>query len=349
MNIFHYFAGGNTPLGFYSYYEEVLPPAFAQKTIYIKGGPGTGKSTLMKRLGARWAEQGQTVEFLHCSGDPISLDGVVSRKKGWSVLDATAPHAQDPKLLGAVDLIFDPGRFVDPSVVKPYRERLLELTAAKKACYARAYRYLSMAGTLFSGITKEQEKALFPNSIAKTAKGFYEEFFAHLPLSERRGRLSHAFARAITPMGVMGYFDTLFSGNEVCVLHTENGVGADEILKQISEMALARGISVQAYCSPLFPAKFEHLVLKDLHLAITTEDLSCKNAVDIIDYVRLERINRDLSGDLQLFSLLLERTVIALRCAKEEHARMEEILVPSMDFEGMQDEFSQILSCHGLS
>ncbi len=349
MNILHYFAGGNTPLGFYSYYDEVLPPAQAQKTIYIKGGPGTGKSTLMKQLGAHWAKQGHLVEFLHCSGDPVSLDGVVVREKGWSVLDATAPHAQDPKLLGAVDLIFDPGRFVDASVVKPHRERLLELTAAKKACYARAYRYLSMAGTLFSAMTEQQEKALHPNVVAQTAQTFYEEFFAHLPLKENRGRLRHAFARAITPMGVMGYFDTLFDGNEVYVLRTENRVGADGAFKQIAEMALARGISVQAYCSPLFPEKIEHLVLKELNLAITTEALPCKNAIDLMDSARLEQVNRSLSGDSELFNLLLERTVVALRCAKEEHARIEEILIPSMDFEGMQDEFSQILSRLGLS
>lgn len=350
MNIRHYFAGGNTPFGFYSYYDEVLPPALAQKTIYIKGGPGTGKSTLMKSLGVHWAKQGYLVEFLHCSGDPGSLDGVVCREEGWSVLDATAPHAQDPKLLGAVDLIFDPGRFVDTSAVIPHRERLSELTAAKKRAYARAYRYLAMAGTLFSGILEQQQKAMVPHADIQTAEAFFNTFLADLPITERRGRLRHAFAGAITPVGVMGYEDTLFEENEIYVLRTENGIGADAVLKRIAESALARGISVQAYCSPMLPDRIEHLVLEELRLAVTTaEKVSAVKTVELLDFVKLEQINREISRDLQLFGYLLDRTVEALRAAREEHARLEEILVPSMDFERMQDEFSQILSQYRLS
>ena len=58
------FPGGNTPQGFYSYYNDILPQRKAEKIFCIKGGPGTGKSTLMKEVGNHFAEQGEDVDFL---------------------------------------------------------------------------------------------------------------------------------------------------------------------------------------------------------------------------------------------------------------------------------------------
>ena len=36
----HMFPGGNTPLGFYSFYDYILPQKQAERIIIIKGGPG---------------------------------------------------------------------------------------------------------------------------------------------------------------------------------------------------------------------------------------------------------------------------------------------------------------------
>lgn len=348
MSIRHYFAGGNTPLGFYSYYDEVLPPDVATRTIYFKGGPGTGKSTFMKTLGADLAEQGYSMEFLHCSGDPGSLDGVVCRERGIAVVDGTAPHAQDPKLLGAVDEIFDPGRFVDASLVRPHRQRLLELTRAKKACYARAYRYLSMAGTLFAGICERQSEALPDNAVVFETETLLEKLFSDMPIAEQRGRLRHAFANAVTPLGVIGYFDTLFEGNAVYGILTENALGADGMLRRVAEAAQARGLNAEAYCSPLSPQRIEHLILPELKVALTTaQSVPYDEQIDLKQYQNTRQwaqIERTVRPDIQLFDLLIERTVGALRAAKEEHGRMEELLTPSVDFHRMQDEFSRMIA-----
>ena len=44
--ILRYFAGGNTPVGFYSYYNQVLTQDKANHIFCIKGGPGTGNPVL---------------------------------------------------------------------------------------------------------------------------------------------------------------------------------------------------------------------------------------------------------------------------------------------------------------
>ena len=48
----HYFPGNNTPEGFFSYYGYILGQREAEKIICIKGGPGTGKSTFLTKVGA---------------------------------------------------------------------------------------------------------------------------------------------------------------------------------------------------------------------------------------------------------------------------------------------------------
>ena len=92
-NAVEYFLGANSPGGFYSLYDQLLPPERAQRIYILKGGPGCGKSTLMRRVAQRMEEQGIPVERILCSGDPDSLDGVVIPALEAALVDGTAPHA----------------------------------------------------------------------------------------------------------------------------------------------------------------------------------------------------------------------------------------------------------------
>lgn len=91
-----YFLGANSPQGFYSLYSELLPPETASAVYILKGGPGCGKSTLMGRVAEQLARAGETVEYILCSGDPASLDGVVLLRLGAALVDGTAPHGMAP-------------------------------------------------------------------------------------------------------------------------------------------------------------------------------------------------------------------------------------------------------------
>lgn len=91
-----YFLGANSPSGFYSLYSELLPPEQARGIYILKGGPGCGKSTLMRRIAALAEETGEPVEYILCSGDPASLDAVVLPEKRIALVDGTAPHVVVP-------------------------------------------------------------------------------------------------------------------------------------------------------------------------------------------------------------------------------------------------------------
>ena len=61
-----YFLGGVTANGFRTHFsEQILRPDFY--TYILKGGPGTGKSTLMKRIAAAFPDE--PVSLYYCSSD----------------------------------------------------------------------------------------------------------------------------------------------------------------------------------------------------------------------------------------------------------------------------------------
>ena len=95
-NSTHFFLGANSGRGFQSLFPPFCAPEQYHDLLILKGGPGAGKSTMMKALGAALEEEGEPVEYLHCSGDPASLDGVRFPRLRTAVVDGTAPHDTAP-------------------------------------------------------------------------------------------------------------------------------------------------------------------------------------------------------------------------------------------------------------
>lgn len=96
-NYIQYFLGANSPAGFYSLYDQLLPAQTARSIYILKGGPGCGKSTLMRAVAQTLSRAGAECEYILCSGDPASLDAVVFPGLKAALVDGTAPHAMAPQ------------------------------------------------------------------------------------------------------------------------------------------------------------------------------------------------------------------------------------------------------------
>lgn len=96
------FFGTSTPVGSIDFIPELTA---GLKRYFIKGRPGTGKSTLMKLIVKKAVELGFDVDVYHCALDPKSLDMVVVAELEFCIFDATAPHEYEPHLKS--DEIFD--------------------------------------------------------------------------------------------------------------------------------------------------------------------------------------------------------------------------------------------------
>ena len=139
-----FFAAANSGCGFVSFYKEIFNNEGIKRRFLIKGGPGTGKSTLMRSLANEAERLGMLVERYRCSSDPSSLDGVIINKT-VAIIDSTAPHSEEAELVGARDRLIDLGRFWNSESLYLECEKIRLLTQKKKRAYALAYRFLSSA------------------------------------------------------------------------------------------------------------------------------------------------------------------------------------------------------------
>ena len=101
MGNISYFLGCSSPEGFHSFFGELCPTHSGGYTYIIKGGPGTGKSSLMKRINSALTDAGIETELIYCSSDPASLDGVYAPALNCWIADGTSPHTLEPKYPGA--------------------------------------------------------------------------------------------------------------------------------------------------------------------------------------------------------------------------------------------------------
>ena len=104
-----YFLGANSAEGFVSLYDWWVDQRTIQAYYTIKGGAGCGKSTLMGKVAARMEQEGYEVEYIRCSGDPDSLDGIHSGKRsGHGRWDFSSCHG--PVLHWGLRPLYRPGR-----------------------------------------------------------------------------------------------------------------------------------------------------------------------------------------------------------------------------------------------
>lgn len=141
-----YFLGANTGQGFYSLYDELA--AQCDFLWILKGGPGCGKSGFMRRIGMAAEAAGHSVEYVLCSGDPNSLDGVYITDLGVAYADGTAPHILEPCHAGADSNYVNLGAHLDSSALKAKLSQLDALQRAYRAKYAEAYAALAEAKAL---------------------------------------------------------------------------------------------------------------------------------------------------------------------------------------------------------
>lgn len=161
-----YFLGANSRAGFASLYG-FFPGAEDTFLHIIKGGPGTGKSGYMRRIGLAAEERGLDVHYVLCSGDPASLDGLYIPALHLAWVDGTAPHTAEPRIFGVDSDYVNLGHFCRTPFGEKDRMRLHELNSRYKQLYAEAYRALARTQRVETGAP---EKSSFPELVAGDAQ-----------------------------------------------------------------------------------------------------------------------------------------------------------------------------------
>jgi len=346
-----FYLGANSPSGFYSLYHELIRPEEAQRVFLLKGGAGCGKSTLMRRVAARLEETGERVEYIVCSGDPDSLDGVVFPDLGAAIVDATAPHVQEPRLPGVVESYVDLGRFYDHAALVPLREEITAATEGYRSHYPRAYRCLTACAQLREDDRELTDTPELEAKLRKRAKGILSREIKRTgrPLP---GRVTKRFLGAVTCQGAVCRFDTAQAlGPKVYELADSFGL-AHSLLEVLVQGATAAGYDVIACPSPLFPDRLEHLLIPELGLSFLTSspDLPYPGRpyrrlrLDaMVDGETLRRYKARFKLSRRVSASLLAEGVEALAQAKRMHDELERLYNPHVDFSGVDRQTEEIV------
>lgn len=329
-----YFVGNNTGHGFYSNYEKELDTM--NQVILLKGGPGTGKSSILKRLYSLSKTKGYDCELWYCSGDPQSLDGVYIKDIKVAVVDATAPHAIGADLPIIKDVIFDLATSLDKDKLMAYKEDIKLLVNDKKQCFMRAYQYLKCALCHLTTQLELENNLVNMTQIKEIARTFVDELSTKTSIKNRTRKL---FSRAICPSGENEYFDHL-KGKKITIvdgLQRAKNIFFDEIA--------SFGIGDIYLLNPLEPDIIEGIVAGDRCIVSSKSHLD-KSKCDIIKlpFIENEKILQFAQDEKNNITLQIAFAVEYLNMARENHLKIEKYFVSAMDFASNEKIYNCIVS-----
>ncbi|MFZ5648985.1 MAG: PRK06851 family protein [Bacillota bacterium] len=339
------FPGGNTSKGFFSLYDYIIEPD-ATRIFVIKGGPGVGKSTFMRKIGEAMLEKGYNVEFHCCSSDNGSLDGVVIPSIRVAMLDGTAPHVVDPRNPGAVDEIIHLGDHWNASGLVKNKTEILDSNREVGRLFRRAYGYLASAKIFLDQVESyyQDTKALDVGALDNMCLELTHEIFEGRERQTDKPRGRHLFVTAITPDGSVSHLDTVVGHlGKRYIISGDDGTGKSTLVRRLMDTAMMRGFNVEAYHCALTPENIDHLVIPALDVAVINsvephfykprEGDRVIDTMQFVNPVLNEQYLAEKTTAREMYRRSMELAIEFISKAKAEHDRMETYYVPYMKFD----------------
>ncbi|MGL4344395.1 MAG: hypothetical protein ACRCTE_04290 [Cellulosilyticaceae bacterium] len=338
----HVFPASNTPSGFHSYFSYMLPQEQAKKIYCIKGGPGTGKSSFMKKIGNYASEHGLDAEFHHCSSDPNSLDGVVIPSLGIAILDGTAPHIVDPITPGAIDCVLNFGDFWDERILQENREAITECRLSYSSYFPKAYFYLNAAKQMYDSYIFTESKSIDESLKLETEKAIFQDIWHKVKPLKGVGKTRHLFGTSIGCDGVLDYLHTIIgTSKNIYFIKETLGCNSKALMNRIVDHALLNGFNIECYHSPIDVDKIEDIVIPDLDLSITVNHPFHKPKIipthiyDLTTCIKKDTLASsqiELDRDKNLLNTLLDKGIAYIAQAKKIHDTLETYYISAVNF-----------------
>ncbi len=342
-----FFAAANTEEGFRNLFGSVFSPHSLKKIFIIKGGPGTGKSTLMKHIAAKAEEKGYEAELYYCSSDTQSLDGVIIPALSCAVLDGTAPHATDPKYPAAAETVVSLYDAFNMTGLRARRDEIIATAAENSEYYRAAYRFLSAAGK----VSRETEEwALSAYDFAKAAAAQKRLIRA---VTLPRGFACESEEKYVDAIGTSGevHLTTLEDcAKKVYTVSEKYGLGG-YFLTELGKMCADAGMPLIKCPSPLRRDRLESLYIKgaDVLFTVCRDEEKCRygehniNILRFADKNALSAMRRKLKFSRKCFECLMDAANENLAQVKRVHAALEAIYIENTDFSAVEDVRDKIL------
>ena len=334
-----YFAAANSCNGFVSFFDDIYKNV--DKLYIIKGGPGTGKSKLMRDIANEACNKDYNVEYFYCSSDPSSLDGIIITDLNLGVVDGTAPHTRDPKFPGICDEIINIGDFWKVAALNAKHDTIRELINKKDELYANVYRYLAAADEVAGDI-----RAITRNAVD------YEKLSAAVKRIAKNIKSGSGYKKEIRILEAISCdgevnLPTFYDIADNKYVIQDNYSTAYILLRELLCIAEIKNQPVFVSYSPLNP-KFETgLYLPEISTSFTigvndTNDkiINMERFIDG-DYIKLHK--NKIKFGRRCYTELMNGALKYLSEIKSLHAELETIYTSAMDFKRKEDFTKKLL------
>lgn len=346
-NVRSQFPGAMGPEGFISCFDHLTPEEDLRRMLILKGGPGVGKSTFMRRLHAALTANNESSTLYFCSGDPDSLDAVAIPSHALLVLDGTAPHIVDPKIPGARDSIINLGECLNEAAMRPRLPHIRACMADHAACSRRARAFMQTICALRRECAASAAECTDNARLARMTDALITAVLPEKASPVQPPHVRPVITDALTPKGEI----CLLSGTQydrVIRLVHHFAMDLTPVLRTLSHAAQQAGYAVEEHLSPLQPGSLLHLSIPALSTLVTTSDLLPSE--QIFDFAAClpaaSLLRRECALEQSRASIIRHTQLAAdaMAQAKQLHDELETFYVPNMDFGKWQSLFDQTLA-----
>ena len=333
-----FFLGANAPRGFYSCFASMYTPDDDWKCTILKGGPGSGKSTILKQTAAAAAQQGQRVEYIYCSSDPRSLDAVILPDAHRCMVDGTAPHVVEPQYPGACESLFNPGDYWDTDALYAHRTEIRALGRQIAACHRRSAAVRAALSAVASEVRLRAQEAARISELHRYA----QRLAARTVRRPADGGITERFLSGFTPDGLLRFDPTLrVYADTVTRIDDPYGAVAPCILDALRSRAAELGAPAILCRSPLDPETLEAVILPAERCAFVADGALTRlafapthtiHARRFLDPIAHGSIRPLLRARLKTMRALSDDACAELHRALRLHDRLEAYYMEAMDF-----------------
>ncbi len=351
MQALSFFLGANSSKGFYSLFNELYNPDDDWKMYIIKGGPGTGKSSLMKKIAAAAEDKKLKTELIYCSSDPSSLDAVIIPEIKTAIADGTNPHTIEPIYPGVVEQIINLGEYWNNAKLESNKGKIKEATQFNSYYHKKCIKYLNACSIIENEINFEIEKCFLKDKADRFIKRYCEQLIS----SEKNSHISQRrFLSAITHKGISVNYSSFFDTcDDILIIKDKNIYVSNYILNAIYKTAELNNINTTVCVCPLNPERIEHIIFNDINKGIFTAN-SYHPAVNskyktikserFLDKESYDKIRNKITFLNKAKMELIGESVNCLKKAKSTHDLLESYYISAMDFSKMNNLSEKLIN-----